>query len=66
MKVYELMQKLSEMQAGAEVYISGAMTDKELHQCGVYDVCEGEEMFSVTKEIETVEEAEAGLVYLYF
>jgi hypothetical protein len=51
MKVYELMDKLSKMPAGAEIVASSTMSVAELTNIGDIDVIDGIAHYSVKKEV---------------
>ena len=54
-KVYELMEKLSEMPSGANVRFRTLMTLQEFAECEVVDSEDGKDLYAVNR---TVSEAE--------
>lgn len=64
MKVFELMNKLAEMPAGADVEISAVMTVEDLTASGVYDTENDKALYSLNRSVSEVEEA-PGTVFLY-
>lgn len=64
MKVFELMNKLAEMPAGADVEISAVMTVEDLTASGVYDTENDKALYSLKREVSEAEEA-SGTVFLY-
>lgn len=66
MKVYELMERLAEMPAGAEVKVSTVMSAEELKEHDVLEQSEaGENLYSIVGETDDVEKANEKRVYLY-
>ncbi len=55
MKVYELMDQLSSVPAGAEVRVHGLMTLKEFTQLEIVDGGTNEDCYLVNGEISSVE-----------
>ena len=66
MKVYELMERLAGMPAGAEIVARTTMTDEELCENDVLEQTEaGENLYSVTGRVDDLEKANDSRVYLY-
>lgn len=66
MKVYELMDRLAEMPAGAEVTVSTVMTAEELKEHDVLEQSEaGEDLYGVVGEPDFVDKASEKRVNLY-
>lgn len=66
MKVYELMQQLSEMPAGATVKFNHLMSIEELTENGVETTEEGTAYYFYTAEIEDMDISDGkDTVYLY-
>ena len=66
MKVYELMERLSAMPAGAEAVIRAVMTAEELSEHEVLEQTEaGENLYSVTAKLDDIDKANEKRVYLY-
>lgn len=66
MKVYELMERLAGMPAGAEIVASTTMTDEELCENEVLEQTEaGENLYSVTGRVDALEKVNDSRVYLY-
>ena len=66
MRVYELMEQLGKMPAGAEVTASTVVSAEEIMEHDVLEQTEaGENLYSVTGAIDCLEEASQGRVYMY-
>ena len=65
MKVYELINALSECPAGAEVEFHAAMTLAEFTESGVVDNFDGKDAYCISGAIKEVFIADTGLVVLY-
>lgn len=65
MKVFELMNELSQMPAGAEVEFKTLMSIQEFVKDGSEMVIDGEDNYSLHKRVAEVEQAQSGTVYLY-
>lgn len=63
MKNWELIAKLSELPAGADILAGGSMTGRELTVGGVSDTIDGEEIYSYLEEVIDVD-ADGKRVYL--
>lgn len=65
MKVYELINILTEMPAGANVELSVPMTLAEFAQCEVIDNVNGADVYSVTAKVTEAVEIDKSIVCLY-
>jgi hypothetical protein len=65
MKVYELINALSECPAGAEVEFHTAMTVEDFTKSGVVDDFGGKDVYSISGTIKEVFIADDGLIVLY-
>ena len=65
MKVYELINLLTEMPAGANVEISTAMTLAEFAQCEIVDNVDGADIYSVTAKVTEAVAVDNSIVCLY-
>ena len=66
MKVYELMERLSEMPAGAVVTVSTVLSSEDLEGHDVLEQTDaGENLYSLTGKVDDVDEAHKGRIYLY-
>ena len=65
MKVYELMEKLSEMPSGADVRFRTLMTLKEFSDCEVVDFDDGKDLYAVNKMVAEAELTHDALVTIY-
>lgn len=65
MKVYELMQQLSKMPAGATVQFNHLMSIEELTKNGVETAEEGTAYYSYTAEINETEISGAKILFIY-
>ena len=64
MKVYELINELSKLPAGAEVEFSMVMATSELKNNPAYDTVGGENLFSISEAIKELELIDDTLVVL--
>ncbi len=64
MRVFELMEQLSRMPAGAEVEVSMLVTVEELIKNDVIE-CDGEVSYSLKTSIVEVEKVSNGEIYIY-
>lgn len=65
MKVYELINLLTEMPAGANVEISMSMTLAEFAQCEIVDNVDGADIYSVTAKVTEAVAVDNSIVCLY-
>ena len=66
MRVYELMEQLAKMPAGAEVVASTVVTAEAIMECDALEQTEaGENLYSVTGAVDCLEETTQGRVYMY-
>lgn len=65
MKVYELMEKLSEMPSGANVRFRTLMTLQEFSECEVVDSDDGRDCYAVNKTVSDAELTSEMLVTIY-
>lgn len=66
MKVFELMEKLSKLPAGAEVEVSNCKTLKEFTKCEIVDNIDSEDLYDIRGKVSQVEPGDDKYVYLYF
>lgn len=65
MKVYELMEKLSQMPSGANIRFRTLMTLQEFAECGVVDSDEGRDCYAIDKAVSDAEMTCETLVTIY-
>ena len=65
MKVYELMEKLSEMPSGANIRFRTLMTLQEFSECEVVDSDDGRDLYAVNKTVSDVELTHDAMITIY-
>ena len=65
MKVYELMEKLSQMPSGANIRFRTLMTLQDFAECGVVDSDDGRDLYAVDRAVSDAEITSETLVTIY-
>ena len=65
MKVYELMETLSQMPSGANIRFRTLMTLQDFSECAVVDSDDGRDLYAVDKPVSDAEITSETLVTIY-